>query len=156
MAVTRKTGRLDAILKALAPESIECAVGFPENNPETKAIHGDSEDKMSTLDVAVVNNYGAKGVPRRDFMSLAEKAIKEKYKAMSKKAAKGLIDGKVTQEQFLELGGLMAVAAVQKAVTDLDTPPNSEATIKEKKSDNPLIDTGLMRSRVTYSVRKTQ
>lgn len=54
--------------------------------------------------------------------------------------------------QVLDQVGAFAVGAVQQYMTDLKTPPNSEYTIKQKGSDNPLIDTGALRASVTYKV----
>lgn len=42
--------------------------------------------------------------------------------------------------------------AIQQKITMIDSPPNSIRTIGIKGSSNPLIDTGLMRSSVTWEL----
>lgn len=41
---------------------------------------------------------------------------------------------------------------IQTSIRDLREPPNSETTIAWKESTNPLIDTGLMRTSVSYII----
>ena len=55
-------------------------------------------------------------------------------------------------DQVLEQVGAFAAGSVQQYMTDLRTPPNSDYTIEQKGSDNPLIDTGALRASVTYKV----
>lgn len=52
----------------------------------------------------------------------------------------------------MEQVGAFAAGATQQYITDLRDPPNAPYTIEKKGSDNPLIDTGSMRSSVTYKV----
>lgn len=55
-------------------------------------------------------------------------------------------------DQLLEQVGAFAAGAVQQYMTDLRTPPNSDYTIEQKGSDNPLIDTGSLLQSITYKV----
>lgn len=57
-----------------------------------------------------------------------------------------------TAESALEKVGVAAVGKVQKYMTDLKNPPNAPSTIRKKGSSNPLIDSGALRSSVTYKV----
>ena len=57
-----------------------------------------------------------------------------------------------TMTQALNKVGVVAVGKVQKYMTDLRTPPNAASTIKKKGSSNPLIDSGILRSSVTYKL----
>ena len=52
--------------------------------------------------------------------------------------------------------GVVAVAEVQKYMTELRTPPNAPSTIKKKGSSNPLIDSGALRQSVTYKITSTK
>lgn len=58
------------------------------------------------------------------------------------------------QSYFDVLGGI-CVSAIQKYMTDLRNPPNTDFTVRRKGSSNPLIDTGRMRGAVTWKVRKS-
>lgn len=55
-------------------------------------------------------------------------------------------------DDLLEGVGLVAAGKVQEYMTDLKTPPNAKSTIREKGSDNPLINTGALRASVTSKV----
>ena len=55
-------------------------------------------------------------------------------------------------DMVLERVGIVATGKVQQYMTDLRTPPNAPSTIAKKGSSNPLIDSGMMRQSVTYSV----
>lgn len=48
--------------------------------------------------------------------------------------------------------GEVFVGFLQSEIRDLRSPPNSEQTIKWKESNNPLIDTGLMRTTASYII----
>jgi hypothetical protein len=59
-----------------------------------------------------------------------------------------------TLDQTLNKLGILAQGDIQQEITDLRDPPNAPATIKAKGSSNPLIDTGEMRSKVTWQVKR--
>ena len=50
--------------------------------------------------------------------------------------------------------GAKAAAIMKRTIRDFDDPPNAPATIKKKKSSNPLVDTGLLMQSVTWELRK--
>ena len=54
--------------------------------------------------------------------------------------------------QLAGLVGASAAAAVQHSIVRLREPPNSPYTIARKGSSNPLIDTGTMRTAVSWVV----
>ena len=60
----------------------------------------------------------------------------------------GILEG-LNPDTILERVGVVAVGQVQKYMTELRTPPNAPSTIKKKGSNNPLIDSGSLRSSVT-------
>jgi hypothetical protein len=55
--------------------------------------------------------------------------------------------------QALNRLGVIAVGKVQEYMTNLKAPANKPSTIRKKGSANPLIDEGLMRSSVTYTLQ---
>lgn len=60
-------------------------------------------------------------------------------------------------DAFLERVGIACVAQIQEAFATRgfgQWAPNSQVTIKGKKSDSPLIDTGELRKSVSYKVGK--
>lgn len=132
------TGLLD---KMKLKTKKEVAVGFPAGLAQAYP------DGTAVAAVAARHVYGV-GVPKRDFMGLARDGIVAKTAPIIK-AALSVDD----PEPLMEAAGQAAQAEIQKAIVDLDDPPNSPETIAAKESDNPLIDTGHMNSAVTYIVR---
>ena len=57
------------------------------------------------------------------------------------------------ESQALSKAGILFKNAIQREITNLKEPPNAESTIFKKGSSNPLIDTGLMRSKVEWKLR---
>ena len=123
---------------------LHVAVGFPKGKAKT---YPDGEEVAF---VAACHVYGY-GVPARDFMALAKKDIIKDTRVFLERVASGKGS---KPELYMEQAGKKAVEAIQKAITDLKDPPNTERTIQLKGgSSNPLIDTGHMRKSVDYEVR---
>ena len=105
--------------------------------------------------VAVWNEYGtprtarSPGAPARPFMARGV----EKSKSRVKKLMEGVDGAKLElSTKRAERVGIVVKDAIQRAINDLRSPPNSPVTIGLKKSSNPLIDTGQMKLSVTYRV----
>ena len=99
--------------------------------------------------VARYNEFGTLNIPMRPFFRNAiNKNIKKWYATLQ-----NAINQKATPSKPLSIVGEVARADIIQSKTDLRTPPKAESTIKQKKSTNPLIDTGLMRRSVTYKVK---
>ena len=128
------------------------ACGFPEG---TEAATVRYPDGPRVVDVALANNYG-QGVPKRDFMNRAGPEIQKKTSGILRSAVRGLNEkGIDSYETKLKVAGNVGAGEIAQSIVKLRDPPNSEETIKRKKSDNPLIDTSLMMQSVTHIVRKT-
>lgn len=99
--------------------------------------------------VARYNEFGTLNIPMRPFFRNAiQKNIKKWYATLQ-----NAINQNATPNKALSIVGEVARADIIQSITDLRTPPNAQSTIKQKKSTNPLIDTGLMRRSVTYKVK---
>ena len=99
--------------------------------------------------VARYNEFGTLNIPMRPFFFFFfNKNIKKWYATLQ-----SVINRNATPSKALSIVGEVARADIIQSITDLRTPPNAESTIKQKKSTNPLIDTGLMRRSVTYKVK---
>lgn len=144
--VTRRNP--NAIYQALGSIEANCkteiAVGFPHGKQQAYP------DGTPVEDVAASHVYGL-GVPQRDFMALALVDLPDKIRPFLE--AIGQQANKKESRALQEAAGQQAVSVIQQAITDLDTPPNAPATIAKKGSSNPLIDTGHMRTAVTYVIR---
>lgn len=136
-----KNDLLTAVLQKLKLQFGTVDVGF------FKGTHTYPNGKDVT-EVAKKNDKGI-GVPERPFM------IPAGYKAANKtiNITVQSIAGGMDESQALSRAGIMLKNAIQREITNLKEPPNAQSTILKKGSSNPLIDTGLMRSKVEWKLR---
>ncbi len=151
--ITRKNPKfVKDLLKRYQNEAV-LAIGYPAN---TKAVGIKYPDGTPVVLVAAVNNFGSasRGIPARPFMQLGQEPALKAVEPIAKALVPLLNEGKLTIADMLEDMGAPAVAEFKQAITDLKTPANAPSTIARKGSSNPLVDTGLLRSSLTYAVRK--
>lgn len=65
-----------------------------------------------------------------------------------------LLSGNLTAHKLFELVGEYCQSLVQRKIIDLDTPANHPYTVEQKRSSNPLIDTGHMMQNIRYKVQR--
>jgi hypothetical protein len=107
----------------------------------------------SVAQVAAWNVEGTKRMPARDFLRFYLDRLREESLELAIEITKRTNRGE-NADAIVDIVGINGRNIVMEAITDLRTPPNSPATIKKKRSSNPLIDTGLMRQSVTWKVTK--
>jgi hypothetical protein len=107
----------------------------------------------SVAQVAAWNVEGTKRTPARDFLRFYRERLREESLELATEITKRVNRGE-NADVIIDMIGINGRNIVMEAITDLRTPPNSPATIKRKRSSNPLIDTGLMRQSVTWKVTK--
>lgn len=116
---------------------------------------GTGEEEAQAKDATTVGMIAAfaelgLGQPERSWLrgwyDLHEEEIKEDLR----KVARGAIEGRYTEERGLELLGVKYVGQIQQRIAQGINPPNAPSTIARKKSSTPLVDTGQLRSAVTY------
>lgn len=126
------------------------------NKYATVGIHedaGNTEDgAMTQAQNGALQNFGNDKIPARPWLIPGvESATPDVIDTIASGIEKGL-----ATDQIMEQVGAIAAGATQQYMTDLREPPNAKSTIEKKGSDNPLIDTGSMRSSVTYKVTSTK
>ena len=113
---------------------------------ESAGDHDDSE--LSNAQILALNEFGTANMPARPSLQPGVKSGNVEYLK--------IVEDTVADGEPLEMAlnkiGVVAVGNVQKYMTELRTPPNAASTIKQKKSSNPLIDTGQLRQSVTFSI----
>lgn len=168
------------ISKALAfLENTRCLVGIPEknssrgsediNNAELAFIHtnGSSDpkeddaqnDSQSTAELAYIRSKGSpkRNIPPRPFIEPAieqrrtQKDITKHLQTAAIKAIEGDFGAALAE---MHKAGQYGENAVKDYIGSGKLTPNSEATIKRKGSDAPLIDTGSLRSSVTHVIEE--
>ena len=140
---------------------MEVKVGFTEEKSGFNARHdavsaNDSESGATMAEIAAFNELGTSGMPSRPFLRNAYDNNAQNIEAMCAEQVKQLVNGKTTAEKALKAIGALQVGLIQSEIRDGTFEPNKESTIKRKKSDNTLIDTGTMRQSVHYVVKKKE
>ena len=85
----------------------------------------------------------------RPFMRRATPAIRDRVRRVLRSVIRSGHPLKITA-QVAGLIGLAGQAAIQRSIVTLRTPRNRPATVKRKKSSNPLVNIGTMKGAVTY------
>lgn len=136
-----KNDLLTAVLEKLKLQFGSIDVGFFVG---TKYKNG-----KDVTTIARDNDQGTKNIPERPFMIPAGNKAANKTINITVNSIAGGMD----ESQALSRAGIMFKNAIQREITNLKEPPNAESTILKKGSSNPLIDTGLMRSKVEWKLR---
>lgn len=93
-------------------------------------------------------------IPERSFLrSTFDEKNRDWYKKASALAA-ALITGHISAATVFGQMGNVLEGDVKAKITDGPFTPNAPATIRQKGSARPLIDTGRMRQSIRYVVRK--
>lgn len=117
------------------------------------AAPANKSPQLTVLDIATFNEYGL-GCPERSFIRAYVDENKDKVNKWIKVLATRVLAGELTVASALDLLGIKIQGEIQKRIADGIDPPNKPSTIKRKGSDKPLIDTGQLRSSITYKVRE--
>lgn len=124
-----------------------------ENASVLVGVHGSTHSEMVVI--AASNEFGTDNghVPERSYLrSTVDQGEGEIADDLQRATDRVLDGGSIDRE--LGLVGEKWVGRVKQTIRDLDTPPNAPSTIRQKGSDNPLIDTGRLRNSITSSVER--
>lgn len=110
--------------------------------------------KLTVLEVGVYNEFGTNRIPSRPFIRTTYDENKEKYFLR----LKTIMSESLNANGALEMVGLEAVSDTKNLIkkTHGSWAPNSPATIRRKKSDKPLIDTGQLLNSIQHKVVNTK
>lgn len=107
---------------------------------------------IGMAELVKIQHFGSATIPARPFIEEGILSKKKELKDAIKKSYKTKIKtGKDENEKIAQKG----VDAIQRLVRGgyyKQKTPNAKSTIREKGSDKPLIDTGLMINSLTYLV----
>lgn len=127
-------------------------VGIPAEKTQRR------KETINNASLLFVHTHGSplRGIPPRPVLEPAIPANKALINPHMAKAAAAMQKGDPnTAERELRLAGTAAANAAKRWFTDPrnNWAPNAPSTIKAKKSDQPLIDTGQLRRAITFVVR---
>lgn len=130
-------------------------VGIPQENSSS----GRSGEEPTNAELAFIHTYGSpiNRIPARPFMepAIEEKETKERVAEYYGKAVKSAFNGDFAgADANLGKAGMIARNAIVRYIDDSSHfVPNAPMTIALKGSDKPLIDTGSLRTSITYVIR---
>lgn len=103
---------------------------------------------ISNAQLGALLNFGTDMIPPRPWLV---PGVGSATRDIVDTLAAGVESG-APMNQTLEQVGAIAAGAAQVYMTELRDPPNAPSTVAQKGSDNPLIDTGVLRASVSYKV----
>lgn len=118
-----------------------------------------NSDGATVAEIAVWNEFGTTGGARsgayiiqpRSFIRRTMRERRDSYRKTMRKLIKRMIDLKMSFRRAQAILGLRASSDIQVTIDKIDDPPNLPETIERKKSDKPLIDTGLLRRAISWA-----
>lgn len=113
----------------------------------------------SLVEIAAINEFGAPGagIPSRPFIRGTIDANAAEIQRLQAAVARAVIAGRITPEQALQQIGARVAGMIKAAIARGGEPPfapNAESTILAKGSSKPLVDTGTLRSAVSFEVQR--
>lgn len=136
-------------LEKIAKQKSQVLVGLPKDASPYP-------DGTSVIMVGLVHEFGSSDgkIPERSFLRAALDENKaELLKFWKDGAAKAVLTLEKNPEKLLAMIGQMMQAAVQQKIVNVKTPANAISTVVNKKSSNPLIDTGHMRQSIRWEIK---
>jgi hypothetical protein len=146
---------LVARLRALRVSSAAVRVGILSDQPKRQRDGGGGgKEPYSLVEVAAVHEFGAPaaGIPRRSFIRATIDEKRAEVERLERALLAQVVEGKIELRQALDLMGAKVAGWIQTRIADGIAPPNAASTVRRKKSSKPLVDTGQLRSAVTWVV----
>ena len=112
----------------------------------------DGTGSMSLLEVAAVHEFGGGDVPQRSFIRATVDEQRPEIERLQHKLAAQVFAGKLDPSSALELLGAKVAAMIQNRIAEGIGPALKPETVERKGSSVPLVDTGQLRSSITWKV----
>jgi phage gpG-like protein len=144
-----------ARLRALKAGKAGVRVGVLNDAPK-KEREG-ATGKLSLLEVAAVHEFGAPraGIPARSFIRATIDERTEDIARLERVMLAKVVAGDIELKPALDAIGAKVAGWIQQRIAAGIEPALSPATVAKKKSSTPLVDTGQLRSAVTWLVEGT-
>lgn len=126
------------------------AVTVGVQGSKAEADHGG----LTVGELAAIHEFGL-GVPERSFLRAWFDQNSVQVQNDLRAATRQILLGRLTPERAAEVLGLRLAGQIQTFIADGHVKPAlSQQTIRRKGSSVPLIDTGQLRSAISYIVQK--
>ena len=103
--------------------------------------------------IAMFNEWGTSTAPARPFLRQTADENLDDIKAFGGEKIQDIAEGGMAEDALKQLG-VYGKGLVQEQIKNGTFEPNAPSTIRRKKSDKPLIDTGKMRQSVNFVIKK--
>ncbi len=139
-------------------KKLQTRVGFTVNGKgygqKHEAVTAEADEDGTTLaEIAAWNELGTKRSPSRPFIRNSVDNNASRISTMCKNQLRAIAKGEATAGKALKSLGALQVGLIQNEIRNGSFESNAESTIRKKKSDKPLIDTGRMRQSVHYVIK---
>jgi hypothetical protein len=94
-------------------------------------------------------------IPERSFLRVPLRSAQKVFANIFKRLLPKVLSGELTEHAMLSQVGMKAVAISQEAIASGIPPPNAPSTIRQKGGKStPLVDTGVLKSSITYVIKE--
>ena len=125
-------------------------IGVPASK---NSIHKDSKINMATLLAIHVLGAPSRGIPQRDPLRPPLIANAQRYTDLMAQGIKNALANGTDPNVVYEKIGIVASNDVKDYFVSGSFKPLDQKTIDRKGSSKPLLDTGELRSSITYQVK---
>lgn len=132
-------------------KSANTSITVGVHGPEGGETH-EGGGSATVADVANYNEFGTWRIPARSFIGAWFDEYYPENRGHFTDALRAVVKGPLTLAQALAALGALFVGQVQRRIVQGIPPPNAERTIQRKGSSKPLVDTGQLKSSITYKV----
>lgn len=147
MAVTEKNpNAIKDLIKRLSPRLI-VKVGI--QGAEASKVHPESP-RVTVVDIAAIHEFGLGNNPVRSWLRAWFDQNEVQLREDIRRGYRRVISGEINLETLGIAIGTKSVASIQERISTNIPPPLKPQTIERKESSTALIDTGLLRSSVTF------
>lgn len=143
---------LIARMRALRASKATVSAGILSDAPK-KEREG-SSGRYSLLEVAAVHEFGAPaaGIPARSFIRATFDEKRDEIARLQQVLLTKIVKGEMELVPALNAMGAKFAGWCQARIAEGISPPLAPATIAAKGSSTPLVDTGQLRSAITWKV----
>jgi len=145
----RGLDRLRVALRDLS--STDVFVGILASGKANEAHAGGA---VTQLDVGTWMEFGTDHVPERSFLRETIAVKRNEIETRLAAEVRKVLTGKQGVDAAMEHVGQFVVGLCQARIKEGIGPELDQSTIDRKGSSTPLIDTGQLRSSITYEVRR--
>lgn len=151
------TGPVDLAKRLDAMKRLKVRVGVLADAPKKEGTRtgkrGRQIQQAATLaEVAAAHEFGTDKIPQRSFIRATVDLRASEIRAMQEKLAGQVLSGAISPETAMERLGIFTQGLIQARIAEGIDPPLKPATIARKGSSKQLVDSGQLRSSITYQI----